>query len=110
MRRESASLLGKHDFASFRASGSSAKTTVREVKDASWSSKMMAGGELLEFWIAADGFLYKMVRLIVGTLLDIGRGHLKEGTVARLLGSPEPGGAGQCVPGKGLCLEKVSFS
>jgi tRNA pseudouridine38-40 synthase len=110
MRRESASLLGKHDFASFRASGSSAKTTVREVKDASWSSKMMAGGELLEFWIAADGFLYKMVRLIVGTLLDIGRGHLKEGTVARVLGSPEPGGAGQCVPGKGLCLEKVSFS
>lgn len=110
VEREAGSLPGRHDFAAFRATGSSAKTTVREVKEAFWSRKPQSGGEILEFWIAADGFLYKMVRLITGTLIDIGRGHLKEGTVALLLTNPKEGRVGQCVPGKGLCLEKVSFS
>lgn len=112
MESETRALLGRHDFLSFRATGSSAKTTVREVKEVSWVRKQPDGarGEIWEFRIAADGFLYKMVRLIVGTLLDIGRGHFAGGTVALLLERPEGVRTGQCVPGKGLCLEKVSFS
>lgn len=110
MEEESRYLVGRHDFLSFRATGSSPKTTVREVKEVSWSRSTGRGGEVLEFWISADGFLYKMVRLIVGTLLDIGRGYLSEGTVARLLSAPGEMKPGRCAPARGLCLEKVSFS
>jgi len=54
-----------------------------------------------------------MIRLMVGTMLDVGRGYLPPGTVRRALEAAESGNkykVGQCVPGKGLCLEKVSFS
>jgi len=146
MEEESAWLEGRHDFASLRATGSSATTTVREVMKAVWvkrpdpplgaplvsppeppleaplghppkpqleaprgSPTEALRGETWEFWITADGFLYKMVRLIVGTLIDVGRGRLPPGTVKRLLEEPGSGQAGQCAPGRGLCLEKVEY-
>ncbi len=110
MEKEATWLVGRHDFASLRATGSSAVTTVREVMNAHWVKRPgEPRGETWEFWITADGFLYKMVRLIVGTLIDVGRGRLPTGTVKRLLEEPGSGGAGQCAPGKGLCLEEVAF-
>jgi tRNA pseudouridine38-40 synthase len=110
MEEEATWLVGRHDFASLRATGSSAVTTVREVMKAQWVRKpQRSRGEMWEFWITADGFLYRMVRLIVGTLIDVGRRRLPAGTVKRLLEEPGSGGAGQCAPGKGLCLEEVSF-
>ncbi len=109
MEEEASWLIGRHDFASLRATGSSAVTTVREVMKAQWVRKSGSRGEMWEFWITADGFLYKMVRLIVGTLIDVGRGKLPKGTVKRLLEEPGLGRAGQCAPGKGLCLEEVAF-
>ncbi len=112
LRFESQALVGKHDFLSFRAEGSSAKTTVREVLEARWVSREVDGDKdaLWEFWISADGFLYKMVRLTVGTLLDVARGHLPPGTVSEALRRPGQIQPGTCVPGKGLCLEEVTFS
>lgn len=112
MQKESASFLGRHDFRSFRASGSSAKTTVREVSEVRWAVRGALGSKdaLWEFWVTADGFLYKMVRLMVGTVLDVARGHLPEGTVAAALTRPGQVRIGRCVPGKGLCLEQVAFS
>ncbi|MGI6663201.1 MAG: tRNA pseudouridine(38-40) synthase TruA [Bacillota bacterium] len=110
MEEEAKWLLGRHDFASLRATGSSAVTTAREVMKAQWVRKPEGPrGETWEFWITADGFLYKMVRLIVGTLIDVGRGRLPPGTVKRLLEEPGSGQAGQCAPGRGLCLEKVEY-
>ncbi|MGI6667601.1 MAG: tRNA pseudouridine(38-40) synthase TruA [Bacillota bacterium] len=110
MEEEASWLIGRHDFASLRATGSSAVTTVREVMKARWVRKSGGSrGEMWEFWITADGFLYKMVRLIVGTLIDVGRGKLPKSTVKRLLEEPGLGRAGQCAPGKGLCLEEVAF-
>lgn len=109
MEQETAHLVGRHDFASLMATGSSAKTTVRNVMEARWVIKSDPRGETWEFWITADGFLYKMVRLIVGTLVDVGRGRLPAGTIKRLLEEPGSGGAGHCAPGRGLCLEKVTF-
>ena len=112
VQKESASFLGSHDFLSFRATGSSAKTTVREVFEAHWSTRDASGSPdaLWEFWVAADGFLYKMVRLMVGTVLDVAQGRLPEGTVAEALARPGQVRIGRCVPGKGLCLEQVAFS
>lgn len=115
MAEEASAFVGKHDFANFRALGSSAKTTVRHVTRAEWIQRDIGGqeGVLWEFWVSADGFLYKMIRLMVGTLLDIGRGYLPPGTVRAALEAASSGNrakVGQCVPGKGLCLEKVSFS
>lgn len=109
---EAAAVVGKHDFLSFRAEGSSAKTTVREVIRAEWVRKEVDGrpDALWEFWVAADGFLYKMVRLLVGTFIDVARGHLPAGTVRRALLDPGGVAIGACAPGKGLCLEAVSYS
>lgn len=109
MERETTHVVGRHDFASLRATGSSAKTTVRNVMEARWVIKPGPRGETWEFWITADGFLYKMVRLIVGTFIDIGRGRLPAGTMKRLLEEPGSAGAGHCAPGHGLCLEKVEY-
>lgn len=112
LQEEAASLLGTHDFRSFMATGSSAKTTVRRVTRAEWVRKRVddAGQELWEFWISADGFLYRMVRLIVGTLIDVARGRLERGVVRRALECPGLVEIGPCVPGKGLCLEEVIFT
>ena len=109
---ETDAALGRHDFLSFRASGSSAKTTVREISEARWVRRVIDGrpDALWEFWVSADGFLYKMVRLLVGTLLDAGRGHLPQGTVERALVYPGEIKIGTCAPGKGLCLETVTYS
>ncbi|MEX0973759.1 MAG: tRNA pseudouridine(38-40) synthase TruA [Bacillota bacterium] len=112
LAEETRSLVGKHDFLSFRAVGSSAKTTVREVREARWVSREVDGQRdaLWEFWVSADGFLYKMVRLAVGTLLDVARGHFPPRTVEKALRFPGQIKIGTCAPGKGLCLEEVTFS
>lgn len=112
LSREAGLLLGRHDFLSFRAAGSSAQTTVREVREARWVTREVdgAGGIMWEFWLTADGFLYKMARLMVGTLLDIARGHLPQGTVREALDRPGLVRVGRCAPGEGLCLEEVIFS
>jgi tRNA pseudouridine38-40 synthase len=115
MEAEASEFLGRKDFANFRALGSSARTTVRRVTQARWVQKRIDGeeGALWEFWVTADGFLYKMIRLMVGTMLDVGRGYLPPGTVKGALEAAEAGygfKVGQCLPGKGLCLERVSFS
>ena len=109
---EADAALGRHDFLSFRALGSSAKTTVREISESRWVRREIDGrpDALWEFWISADGFLYKMVRLLAGTLLDVGRGHLAQGMVARALAHPGEVRIGTCAPGKGLCLEAVTYS
>lgn len=66
-------VVGKHDFAGFRASGGINETTVRTI----FKAKLFKQGNYIYFTITGDGFLYKMVRNIVGTMLKIGEGKLK---------------------------------
>ncbi|MBE3519860.1 MAG: tRNA pseudouridine(38-40) synthase TruA [Firmicutes bacterium] len=118
MVEETKLIPGRKDFKAFRATGSSVQTTVRTVREAYWRKREADGRDdaIWEFWITADGFLYKMVRLLVGTILEVGRGKLPPGTVGLLLADPERaeriGGRsrGSALPGYGLCLEEVILS
>lgn len=105
MRAASARILGRHDFAAFRSAGSSARTAVRTVLGSEW---LEAGPELV-YRIEADGFLYKMVRTIVGTLLEVGRGRRDESHVADLIRSRDRALAGPVAPARGLHLWSVRY-
>lgn len=98
-------LVGRHDFASFRAAGSSAKTTVRTLFSAAVEKK----GELVYFTFRGDGFLYNMVRIMVGTLLEVGLGKRRPEEVAAVLAAKDRTAAGPTVPARGLCLLSVEY-
>ncbi len=107
MKREAKNLLGRKNFKSFQASDSEhkEKNAVRTIKIFSVTRK----GDFIYFDIEADGFLYKMVRNIVGTLLEIGRGRFKKGSIKHILLKKNRILAGTTAPAKGLCLLKVKY-
>ena len=105
MRRAAAGLIGTHDFASLRCAGSSAETTVRTV----FASEWLEEGPELVYRIVADGFLYKMVRTIVGSLVEIGRGKRHESTILELIRTQDRSLAGPVAPPRGLHLWEVLY-
>lgn len=119
MRREARVLLGRHDFAAFCASGSSVSDTRRTIRRISIRKHSLGSGGLLSFGlkgssllvldIEADGFLYNMVRNIVGTLIEIGRGRFPEGSLRKILLSRNRKLAGPNVSPRGLYLLKVTY-
>jgi len=98
-------LCGTHDFAAFMGAGSSVKTTVRTIYRAEWTE----GKDKLYFTIVGNGFLYNMVRIIVGTLIDVGRKKRRPEDMAHLLAPASRDDAGPTAPAKGLCLMKVYY-
>lgn len=105
--RQAASLLqGRHDFKAFQAVGSSAKSTVRHLRRL--VVQEIEAGRIL-IYAEGDGFLYNMVRILVGTLLQVGVGKLLPEDMAAILASRDRGLAGPTVPPHGLCLEKVFY-
>jgi len=118
MQSEAKCLLGKHDFQAFCASGSSVKNTLRTIKRISIKKSTynlqpttynLKDTPLIIIEIEADGFLYNMVRNIVGTLLEIGRGRFKKGVLRKILLSKNRRLAGPTAPAQGLCLVKVRY-
>lgn len=121
MRGAARLLEGTHDFASFQAAGSDRKTTVRTVREcvveqrpsetggATTDGEEYAWGDDLVVEIEADGFLYNMVRNIVGTLVEVGRG--KEGVdwVSSVLLAKDRTVAGPTAPPQGLFLQRVDY-
>lgn len=105
MENECKYLIGKKDFKCFQARGSSVKNTVRNVYKASLTTR----GNYMIFEIQADGFLYKMVRLIVGTLVEVGRGKFSPGWVKYLLKGNQGYKPGPTAPPQGLFLWKVVY-
>lgn len=98
-------LVGTHDFASFRNIGSSVKTTVRTIKEIN----VIKEAEYIRVFATADGFLYNMMRIIVGTLIDVGTGKKLAEEIPEILLSCDRTKAGKSVPPQGLCLEKVYY-
>ena len=105
MKKEAKTLLGRHNFSSFQAKGGSKSTPVTTVKKIS----VTTNGKHIYIDIEAKGFLYNMVRNIVGTLIDIGRGKLSPGDTKKILKAKDRTLAGPTAPAKGLCLMKVNY-
>ncbi|HTL33940.1 MAG TPA: tRNA pseudouridine(38-40) synthase TruA [Kofleriaceae bacterium] len=99
-------LLGEHDFAAFRAAGCTAKTTTRRVDSIAFTR---LHPQLLEVDIRGNAFLRQMVRIIVGTLTEVGTGRIPVGQVAEILGSKDRTKAGITAPAQGLELVEVRY-
>jgi tRNA pseudouridine38-40 synthase len=106
MRAASGRLVGTHDFKAFGNAGSVRKTTVRTVSRV----RLRARHQSLALLVEGDGFLYNMVRTIVGTLLDVGRNKLTADDVAAALASKDRSLAGPTAPARGLYLARVLYS
>ncbi len=98
-------LTGEHDFAAFCAAGSSVRSTVRNL----YRFDIDLNGDIIEARLAADGFLYMMVRIIMGTLVEVGLGRLTVGDVEAILASRDRRKAGPTAPPQGLCLVRVDY-
>jgi len=106
MRREARAIVGTHDFAAFRSAGDERDVTTRTIH--SVTVEPHGAGER-EWSIAIEGnaFLYNMVRILVGTLVDVARGHLDEGAITRALETRARSQAGQTAAAHGLALEHI---
>ncbi|NLD49091.1 MAG: tRNA pseudouridine(38-40) synthase TruA [Clostridiaceae bacterium] len=105
MKKAAECLTGTHDFSSFKASGSSVKTSVRTITGVSFDKNE----DIISFEISGDGFLYNMVRIIVGTLVDVGIGRIEPGNMAEILKECDRRKAGRTAPACGLYLVEVYY-
>jgi tRNA pseudouridine38-40 synthase len=129
MARATTALLGEHDFVAFKGRGTDVVTTVRRVLaaeivemnlhtdqpialsplDASTSGAQADGWRLFRFEITGTGFLRHMVRTVVGTLVDIGRGNMEVDEMSAIIESRDRSRTGQTAPPQGLMLWKVEY-
>ena len=105
MQKGAEMFVGEHNFSSFVASKSSAKTTIRTI----FSAKFVKNGDYLTFEICGNGFLYNMVRIILGTLLELGREKISLTTIETLLNGNCRNKAGKTLPPDGLYLKEVKY-
>ena len=105
MAREGRVLIGRKDFKSFQASDKKERNSVRNIKRLS----VRKDGSIINIDIEANGFLYNMVRNIVGTLIEIGRGKLSPGSMKSILREKDRTKAGPTAPAKGLSLMRVRY-
>ncbi|MDD3308062.1 MAG: tRNA pseudouridine(38-40) synthase TruA [Acetobacterium sp.] len=105
MEEAAASFLGEHDFTAFMASGSSIKTTIRTIFEISFSNN----DDLWEMTFTGNGFLYNMVRIMAGTLYEVGYGRLKAQDIAAIIAGKDRSKAGITAPAHGLYLKEVYY-
>ena len=98
-------IVGTRDFASFTTKKQEGQGTVRTV----WRSEWTQAGDELHYYVEADGFLYNMVRALVGTMLNAGRGKLTPDEFERILHAQDRRAAGLTAPSHGLTLVKVDY-
>ncbi len=109
MYRAGQALVGTHDFASFQTAGSERQTTVRTVFELSVARGQGGGADQITVEIEADGFLYNMVRTIVGTLVEVGQHKRDEAWPAEVLEARNRQAAGRTAPAQGLFLVRVTY-
>lgn len=105
MQKAAGYFTGTHDFTAFSAVGGSVKTTVRTITEA----VVARDGELVEFAVTGDGFLYNMVRIIAGTLAEVGFGRIKAEDIPEIIDSRDRRKAGRTAPAHGLYLVEVYY-
>ncbi|MBR4067555.1 MAG: tRNA pseudouridine(38-40) synthase TruA [Clostridia bacterium] len=105
MQRSLPCLLGTHDFAAFQAAGGTAKTTIRTLEDV----QLAKNGDELTLTVKGNAFLYNMVRIIAGTMLDIGMGRIPEDAFRTALETGDRLALGITAPACGLELTQVFY-
>ena len=106
MREGLGHIVGEHDFSAFRGQGCTAKTTVRTIYRAEWKEKSQ---DLFYIAIAGNGFLRHMVRNLVGTLVDVGKGKIRPARIKELFSLKKRAEAGPTAPARGLFLWSVRY-
>ncbi|MCD6406045.1 MAG: tRNA pseudouridine(38-40) synthase TruA [Planctomycetes bacterium] len=104
-KRAARHLVGTHDFNSFRAEGRVVKNAVRTIRRIDFEQEP----DGLAMWFEGNGFLYMMVRIIVGTLLEVARGALRPDDIPAILAARDRSAAGPTAPPRGLCLVEVHY-
>lgn len=105
MKRAAQDLLGTHDFKSFCARKKMKKSTVRMIESIDFSRE----GDMLRITYRGNGFLYNMVRILTGTLIEVGRGEKQPEDIKSILESKQRENAGFTAPPQGLFLEEVDY-
>ena len=125
-KRPRAALVGEHDFRSFAASEpdlatrtmdadadtaiqTETRTTLRTIFASEWREQMTDGFRLLVYRVRGNGFLHHMVRNLVGTTLDVGRGYMRVDEIPRILAARDRSAAGPTAPARGLFLHSVEY-
>ncbi len=109
MKNAAEKFCGEHDFSAFMAAGGSQKTTVREIRDCvvlpsrEWH-------EQIEIEVEANAFLYNMVRIIAGTLVEVGAGKISPEEIGHIIENCNRKDAGMTAPPQGLFLKKVFYN
>ncbi|MDO4567672.1 MAG: tRNA pseudouridine(38-40) synthase TruA [Clostridia bacterium] len=106
MRSAAELFLGEHDFNAFRASGSRVESTVRTIYESSWS----AHGDVLRYDVTGSGFLYNMVRIMVGAMLEIGLGRSDLSDISGAFEHCDRTRIGVTAPAHGLALARVQYA
>ena len=99
-------LIGEHDFKSFKASGTSGKSSVRTIYDAN----VTRNGDIIIIQLTGNGFLYNMIRIIAGTLLEVGQEKIEPAEVEKILLAKDRLKAGKTLPPNGLYLVDVEYN
>ena len=105
MREATSYLIGRHDFASFCGSGAQVKTTIRTVT----GIEVFRDGDIVTIRVSGTGFLYNMVRIISGTLIEIGNGQYPPERMQKILDAKDRSAAGPTAPAQGLTLMGIQF-
>lgn len=96
---------GKHDFKAFKSSGTSSKSSVRTI----YSAQILVEGDNIGIDLTGNGFLYNMVRIIAGTLVDVGLGKIKAEDIPKIIEGKDRTKAGKTLPPQGLMLIRVDY-
>lgn len=104
MRHAAALLIGRHDFSAFCANRKMKKSTVREIT----RLELVCAGDEIQLTVTGDGFLYNMVRILAGTLIEVGRGERLPESIPELFGAKREAAGFLAYP-QGLCLMEVTY-
>ena len=107
MRQAAEPLVGEHDFRAFRAAEDQRENTVRRLFRIEVRTRSSDDGELTEIFVEGSGFLHRMVRIIVGSLVDVGIGRLRGTALAAALDDKNRTSLGRTAPPDGLCLDSM---
>lgn len=105
MKKAAVYFLGKHDFTAFKSTGSSVKDNVRTITEV----RVEKNGDFIKIYVAGDGFLYNMVRIMAGTLLSVSQGKTDPEDIPNIIRSRDRKLAGPTAPAYGLYLNQVFY-